>query len=187
MFTRKQSKTIVCPFIVLSFFQPPGFDLELFDPRWIGAWWLGFVAFGFLIIIWSLVILGFPRELPGARESRLRHIEQGHLRKPNAVHTPSLKMILPDLKSLLTNWTFIFNVIGAIFTSLYLGAMVPFLPKILIAKFDLKPDQIGYAMAVMTAPFILGNVLISFACFSGKCRKRHLSGILKKLVAVKRS
>ncbi|XP_061179570.1 solute carrier organic anion transporter family member 1C1-like [Saccostrea echinata] len=34
------------------------------DPRWIGAWWLGFIVFGSLALIPSILVLFFPRTIP---------------------------------------------------------------------------------------------------------------------------
>lgn len=33
------------------------------DPRWVGAWWLGFVLFGALSIIVAIPLFFFPRTL----------------------------------------------------------------------------------------------------------------------------
>lgn len=46
-------------------FVDPGITRE--DPRWIGAWWLGFLILGTLVMIFSLPMLMFPlkfREIP---------------------------------------------------------------------------------------------------------------------------
>ena len=32
------------------------------DPRWIGAWWIGFMVLGIAIILISLPMFFFPRE-----------------------------------------------------------------------------------------------------------------------------
>ena len=42
------------------------------DPRWVGAWWLGFAIFGVLCCFWSFWLLGFPKEFPGTRARRER-------------------------------------------------------------------------------------------------------------------
>ena len=44
-------------------------DLDQRDPRWIGAWWLGFVVCGICIGIWSLPVLLFPPKIAGADPS----------------------------------------------------------------------------------------------------------------------
>jgi hypothetical protein len=40
-------------------------DITFVDPRWVGAWWLGFVisVAGFVII--AVPLFGFPKRLPG--------------------------------------------------------------------------------------------------------------------------
>jgi len=44
-------------------------DIDQRDPRWIGAWWLGFVICGICIAIWSLPVLLFPPKIAGANAS----------------------------------------------------------------------------------------------------------------------
>ena len=40
-------------------------DLTPEDPRWVGAWWLGYVIAGFMGITVALFMCCFPREFPG--------------------------------------------------------------------------------------------------------------------------
>lgn len=42
-------------------FDDPGFSRN--DPRWIGAWWLGFIIFGIILLFFSFLLLLFPRNL----------------------------------------------------------------------------------------------------------------------------
>ncbi|EDO47199.1 predicted protein, partial [Nematostella vectensis] len=44
--------------------QPSGVNLDADDPRWIGAWWLGFVIGGSMLFVSAFGLLGFPAELP---------------------------------------------------------------------------------------------------------------------------
>ena len=66
----------VVGFVIISFFLSIFVDLGVMtsltprDPRWVGAWWLGFVIFGALCVFWSLWLLGFPREFPATKERR---------------------------------------------------------------------------------------------------------------------
>lgn len=48
------------------------------DPRWIGAWWLGFLGSGILALIATLPMFGFARELPEAKKHRLKDVDQVH-------------------------------------------------------------------------------------------------------------
>lgn len=42
------------------------------DPRWIGAWWLGFIGCAIAAIINAFPILMFAYELPEAKRHRLK-------------------------------------------------------------------------------------------------------------------
>lgn len=62
-------------FIVGSFctrwyvnFANPGFDAS--DPRWIGAWWLGPVAIGSLMLLASIAMFSFPKQLRGKQQTQ---------------------------------------------------------------------------------------------------------------------
>jgi hypothetical protein len=57
--------------------QPPDMDLTPSDPRWVGAWWLGYLCGGILLLLTSLLILAYPREMPGTKEIRARAIRDG--------------------------------------------------------------------------------------------------------------
>lgn len=35
------------------------------DPRWVGAWWIGFLVGGVAALLVAIPILGYPRQLPG--------------------------------------------------------------------------------------------------------------------------
>jgi len=40
-------------------------DIGANDPRWIGAWWLGFVICAACLVIWALPLSMFPPQLTG--------------------------------------------------------------------------------------------------------------------------
>ena len=103
------------------------------------------------------MILGFPREFPGSREMREEHIKKGNIRKVKNSVKPTLKMILPELKDLLTNWTFLFNTLGMTATMLYVGGLISFYPKILFLKFGILPQKIGYVLGAVMTPSMAGK------------------------------
>ena len=101
-------------------------------------------------------MLGFPKQMPGAKEIRQEAMKKGHVRKENSLKTPSLRMLLPELWSLFTNWTFIFNTFGLTILMLLAGGLLPFLPKSIMLLYGLKPEQAGYALALMLSPTMIG-------------------------------
>jgi len=47
-----------------------GVDISPKDPRWIGAWWLGFLVFGAFSLLFSIPTMCFPRYI---KSSKRRH------------------------------------------------------------------------------------------------------------------
>lgn len=123
----------------------------------MGAWWLGFMIFGLFIILCSILILAFPRELPGAKERRQKHIREGNVRKANDSKKAKLKEIFPQLKHLLTNWTFLFNALGVTASIFLTGSLIPFLTKIIQVKFGLNPAETGYLLSAIVTPALAGK------------------------------
>jgi len=56
----------------------PGIDQR--DPRWVGAWWLGFVICGVCISIWGLTLFMFPPKVTGADSPEASGVEKNVLR-----------------------------------------------------------------------------------------------------------
>ena len=143
-------------FFILCFIQPSGLNLTPKDPRWIGAWWLGFLVFGLLFFLLAITISGFPSSLPGAKERREKHIREGNLNKKSDIKEARLKEILPELKSLLLNRTLLFNTLGVSVGLIFIGSLIPFLGKILQLKFGLDPVKNGYLLSAVMTPTVMG-------------------------------
>lgn len=48
------------------------------DPRWIGAWWLGFLGCSVAAVLNAFPILMFAKELPEAKRHRMKDVNQCH-------------------------------------------------------------------------------------------------------------
>lgn len=60
---------MVQPPLILSALIPAGLSAGKLgitpdDPRWIGAWWVGFLLCGALLLCSALFMFGFPHSLP---------------------------------------------------------------------------------------------------------------------------
>lgn len=74
------------------------------DPRWLGAWWLGWVILGGLMLIFAFLIGLFPKQLPKRKETgtdvgeceREQFIEHKNDVNVTKTEEPDLKSKFPD-------------------------------------------------------------------------------------------
>lgn len=57
-------------FLCLRLYIDPSLDpiIKHDDPRWMGAWWIGWIFCGLLMAVSSIILAMFPRELPSNRK-----------------------------------------------------------------------------------------------------------------------
>lgn len=140
--------------------QPPGVDLTPDDPRWIGAWWLGYFFGGLLLLCTSIALLGYPREMPGAREQRLAAIKEGLL-PPRDEHIQGrLKDILPATKAILTNKTFMLNTCAFCCTTLIATGLGPFVSKFIQSQFGKSSSTAGILSGIVIIPGTAGGIFL---------------------------
>ena len=49
------------------------------DPRWLGAWWLGFLMFGIAAIIFGLPLMFFPKSMKPKKSTPDANIRKKHI------------------------------------------------------------------------------------------------------------
>lgn len=97
------------------------------DPRWLGAYWLGWTVIGFSLLTLSFLVSLFPRELPRAAlrrrigDVKKKLFELQNLKsndeEQSSEHLLTLQSLLASLKRILTNRIFMINTISFIFYS----------------------------------------------------------------------
>ncbi|KAL5240236.1 hypothetical protein ACI65C_007646 [Semiaphis heraclei] len=97
------------------------------DPRWIGAWWMGWTPIGIISIVFSMMMMLFPRMLPRAAIRKLKEPEE------------KKELILTDfktsLKRILSNKILVFNSASNSFFVLGLIGYWTFMPKYMETQF----------------------------------------------------
>jgi organic anion transporter 4A len=94
------------------------------SPRWVGAWWIGFLISAGLAFLVALPIAGFPTALPGSEQYKAERGKEVYSKKgrkqdyqeasQDTENVLSYKQILKSVKVLVTNPTFMFlNLAGA--------------------------------------------------------------------------
>ncbi|XP_004375108.2 solute carrier organic anion transporter family member 4C1 [Trichechus manatus latirostris] len=142
------------------------------DPRWLGAWWIGFLLAW--LFAWSLIIpfSCFPKHLPGTAKIQAGKISQAHQDKSSSIRQAdenfgkSFKDIPAALKNLMRNTVFMCLVLSTSSEALVTTGFATFLPKFIENQFGLSSSfaaTLGGAVLIPGAALgqILGGVIVS--------------------------
>lgn len=140
--------------------QPPGVDITPDDPRWIGAWWLGYFFGGLLLLCTSIALLGYPKEMPGAQERRMAAIKEGLLPARDEHIQGRLRDILPATKAILTNKTFMLNTWAFCCTTLIATGLGPFVSKFIQSQFGKSSSTAGILSGIVIIPGTAGGIFL---------------------------
>ena len=106
-----------------------------------------------------MALLGFPRELPGAKERREKLIKERSIPSKDHNIKENLKGIIPATKQLLKNPVFVFNALGLTATTFGSAGVAPFIVKVLHLKFNLNLAFAGLAIGIALIPGAGGKLL----------------------------
>ncbi|XP_017054222.1 solute carrier organic anion transporter family member 74D [Drosophila ficusphila] len=143
------------------------------DPRWLGAWWLGWLVMGGLLSFSGVFLSMFPKELPRAvarrkvEENRRREKERLSLKNKEKEtltaeldqKTPteakaSFQDMLKTFRRLITNKTYMCNTLSSIF---YLVGYTPYW------IFTPKYIEVQYRQSAATSSMVTGTVALAFS------------------------
>ncbi|EDV35736.1 uncharacterized protein Dana_GF12320 [Drosophila ananassae] len=143
------------------------------DPRWLGAWWLGWLVMGGLLAFSGVFLSMFPKELPRAvarrkvEENRRREKERLSVKstekerltaeldqKTPAEPKASFNDMLKTFKRLITNKTYMCNTLSSIF---YLVGYTPYW------IFTPKYIEVQYRQSAATSSMVTGTVALAFS------------------------
>ncbi|KAL5285654.1 hypothetical protein ACFFRR_007384 [Megaselia abdita] len=122
------------------------------DPRWLGAWWMGWLIIGVLIFVSGIFLTMFPKELPkaAARREKKENKKNGEQEKPVA----SFADMKATFKRLITNKTYMFNNLSSIF---YLFGYMPYW------IFSAKYIETIYRQSAATSSLVTGTIALAFS------------------------
>ncbi|KAK0171245.1 hypothetical protein PV328_008995 [Microctonus aethiopoides] len=154
------------------------------DPRWLGAWWLGWIILGCLLLIFALLIAIFPRHLPRSEKKSNKKkkittkiegevplkihnqsevFNEPPLPEPEKIlqveqHVPSLRDFPVTLKRVLSNKILLFNNLSAVFGIIGLIPYFTFMAKYLEVQFNTS----AAGGTVITGPISLIGMVLGF-------------------------
>ncbi|XP_063101594.1 solute carrier organic anion transporter family member 4C1 isoform X2 [Cavia porcellus] len=158
--------------IYIDFAIGQSIDVTKDDPRWLGAWWIGFLVSW--LFAWSLIIpfSCFPKHLPGTAKVQAEKTSQTHQCKRSSLSRvdqnfgQNIKDFPVALKNLMRNTVFICLILSTSSEALITTGFATFLPKFIENQFGLTSSfaaTIGGAVLIPGAALgqILGGAIVS--------------------------
>jgi Organic Anion Transporter Polypeptide (OATP) family len=131
------------------------------DPRWLGAWWLGWLVLGSCLFCFALLIAMFPKTLPRAAVRKRIAIEQKRrnetvtdLNLIDEEEPASIKDMFTTFRRLLKNKILMFNNVASVFY--YFGFMPYWI-------FTPKYIETQYRQSASTSSLVTGTVALAFS------------------------
>lgn len=132
-------------------------DISPTDPRWIGAWWLGFVICAIASIVWALPMLLFPPVLKGG-DTKVVNTKEGEDVMQKAKDLPkALGRLIKNKLYMLLTLAFCFEV--------YIMGYFTFMPKYLMQHFGMSASMASIATGATGAlsyaigPIVSGQIV----------------------------
>ncbi|CAD5121283.1 DgyrCDS9814 [Dimorphilus gyrociliatus] len=153
---------------------------DINDPRWVGAWWIGFIIAGIICIIISLPIICFPKVLPGAVKIQQKRLDETTAGAKCSVVVCSsdstrdfLKNVPKLIKDLLCNGPFVLLCLAGAADGFVLSGCGAFLPKFMENQFALTASWSAMLAGFIFVPCggggtFTGGFIVRF--FELKCK-----------------
>ncbi|ESO98163.1 hypothetical protein LOTGIDRAFT_239068 [Lottia gigantea] len=126
------------------------------DPRWVGAWWIGFLVAAILNLIVALPLFLFGKELPSAkhvRETRISEAYGAEKSQTNPVKIKrSLKHFMKVVTKLLKNPCFVFLALSMLTEGAIIGGSATFLPKVIEMEFRVSASLAAIYTGIAVVP-----------------------------------
>ncbi|XP_060759022.1 solute carrier organic anion transporter family member 1C1-like isoform X2 [Neoarius graeffei] len=147
------------------------------DTRWVGAWWLGFLITGAVMLLAGIPFWFLPRSLPKQEEGNAKkkqdthHNEQDSFIPVESKNTPPsekadsaniinmAKDFLPSLKRLFSNTIYVLIVCTGFIQVNYFIGMITFKPKYMEQIFGQSPSKGILLMGSMNVPAVALGII----------------------------
>lgn len=163
-----------------------GINLTSKDPRWVGAWWLGFLISAGLVLLAAMPYFFFPREMPRerhelhfrrkvlagsaliVRKGKEHSSQQEPLKKEAGLAQIAqdltviqfIKVFPSVLLRTLRHPIFLLVVLSQVCTSCMVAGMATFLPKFLERQFSITASFANLLLGCVSIPLAIVGIVV---------------------------
>uniref|UniRef100_A0A6P4FCP7 Solute carrier organic anion transporter family member n=1 Tax=Drosophila rhopaloa TaxID=1041015 RepID=A0A6P4FCP7_DRORH len=130
------------------------------DPRWLGAWWLGWIVLAAITLISALFLFMFPKELPSSRKRRLQ-LKQTERKMSLPLKERSFGDMMKTVRRLARNKVYVYNTFASILYFFGYMAYWIFTPKYIETQYRQSAATATMATGTVALGFSAAGVLIS--------------------------
>lgn len=130
------------------------------DPRWLGAWWMGWLIIGAVTFLITFLMCLFPAELPSAKARRLK-LEQSGKQDPTDHKDLSVSDMWRSVKRLTVNKVFMYNTFAQSFYLFGYLAYWIYTPKYIETQYRQSAATATMATESIALGFSAAGVVLS--------------------------
>uniref|UniRef100_A0A4W3IHK0 Kazal-like domain-containing protein n=1 Tax=Callorhinchus milii TaxID=7868 RepID=A0A4W3IHK0_CALMI len=148
-------------FVDIGFVNQYGLTITPNDARWVGAWWLGFLIAGVLIIIAAIPLFFFPKSMPSKGERKkieksipqTTEVTQSGSNQQSTI-SEMAKGFMPSLKQLFYSPIFtLFGVYSILDANAWIG-LFTFNPKFIEQQYGQSTSRVNYLIGQYFLVFV---------------------------------
>ncbi|GBO06013.1 Solute carrier organic anion transporter family member 1C1 [Araneus ventricosus] len=148
-------------------FIDPGFSRN--DPKWIGAWWIGFIILGLALFLVSFPVAFFPKHMSNSSS----------LNDDDNSFEKSVSDLYISLKKLIKNPILMFHTLGIIFQINGLFGYFVYMPKYMESQYRKTASSASFFSGTVTMiAMVIGVFLGGYCIHKIKPRPRFLIGYM---------
>ncbi|BFZ11248.1 hypothetical protein BsWGS_14287 [Bradybaena similaris] len=138
------------------------------DPRWLGAWWLGFLVFGVFSLVVALPLIFFPRHMNRQHQPSIKQ-EQVEARQRKKKSLRDIKGFLRCMLRLSRKPAYIFTLLGRSLCYLAISGMVTFSAKYYESQFTITAVRANIAIGILNLVTLSVGTIIS-GCLTSRLK-----------------
>ncbi|XP_048780929.2 solute carrier organic anion transporter family member 4C1-like isoform X3 [Ostrea edulis] len=150
--------------LYVDFHEVDSVSITTDDPRWVGAWWVGFAFASVLFLIVSIPIFGYGKELPTAQHVRETRVTETHTDNTSEQVVKELGKSVKDMPRsfwlLVKNPAFLFITLAGTFEGFSTSGMATFLPKLIQNQFGTSAAWAAILGGLIAVPGAAGGQFV---------------------------